>query len=65
MKYPEVYSAVYGLSACCLMNNPRPPGQGRGPGQGKGPGQGAPKVPGQARVKLRTRFGPARMAGTR
>jgi S-formylglutathione hydrolase FrmB len=40
MKYPDVYSAVYGLSACCLMNNPRPPGQGRGPNQAKGPDQG-------------------------
>ena len=40
MKYPDVYSAVYGLSACCLMNNPRPPVQGRGPGRGAGPGRG-------------------------
>ena len=29
MKYPEVYSAIYAMSACCLMNNPRPPGEGR------------------------------------
>jgi S-formylglutathione hydrolase FrmB len=35
MKYPDVYSAIYGLSACCLMNNPRPPGQGRGGDQAK------------------------------
>jgi S-formylglutathione hydrolase FrmB len=41
MKYPDVYSAVYGLSACCLMNNPRPPAQGRGPGQGRGPAPAA------------------------
>ena len=34
MKYPDVYSAIYGLSACCLMNNPRPPVPGRGQGQG-------------------------------
>jgi S-formylglutathione hydrolase FrmB len=45
MKYPDVYSAVYGLSACCLMNNPRPPGAGRGPGQAKGPVPGAAKGP--------------------
>jgi S-formylglutathione hydrolase len=30
MKYPEVYASVYGMSACCLMNSPRPPAEGRG-----------------------------------
>jgi S-formylglutathione hydrolase FrmB len=45
MKYPDVYSAVYGLSACCLMNNPRPPAQGRGQVKGKGPGRGQAKGP--------------------
>jgi len=30
MKYPEVYASVYGMSACCLMNNPRGPAEGRG-----------------------------------
>ena len=51
MKYPDVYSAIYGLSACCLMNNPQPPGQGRGPArapdatkQGQGRGQAAAPV---------------------
>ena len=38
MRYPDVYSAIYGLSACCLMNNPRPPGPPRTPGAGRGPG---------------------------
>jgi S-formylglutathione hydrolase FrmB len=47
MRYPEVYSSVYGLSACCLMNNPRPPAQGRGPAQGKGPGRGPDQGKGQ------------------
>ncbi|MGH9810175.1 MAG: alpha/beta hydrolase, partial [Terriglobia bacterium] len=47
MKYPDVYSAIYGMSACCLMNNPQPPGQGRGPGQGGGQGKGGGKGPGQ------------------
>jgi S-formylglutathione hydrolase FrmB len=28
MKYPEVYSSIYAMSSCCLMNNP---GAGRGP----------------------------------
>src|ERR1700683_3048049 len=30
MKYPEVYSSIYAMSSCCLMNNPgapRPPAQ--------------------------------------
>jgi S-formylglutathione hydrolase FrmB len=30
MKHPEVFSALYAMSSCCLMNNPRPAGQGRG-----------------------------------
>jgi hypothetical protein len=29
MKYPEVFSSIYGLSACCLMNSPQPPPAGR------------------------------------
>ena len=29
MKHPEVFSVLYAMSSCCLMNNPRP-GQGRG-----------------------------------
>ncbi|MBZ5677638.1 MAG: alpha/beta fold hydrolase [Acidobacteriia bacterium] len=55
MRYPDVYSAVYGLSACCLMNNPRPPGEGRGgqakakgPAQAKGDGQGKGQPPADA-----------------
>jgi S-formylglutathione hydrolase FrmB len=35
MKYPEVYSSIYAMSSCCLMNNPQPPGAGRG-GAGRG-----------------------------
>ena len=30
MKYPDVYSNIYAMSSCCLMNNPQPPGAGRG-----------------------------------
>jgi S-formylglutathione hydrolase FrmB len=30
MKHPEVFSVLYAMSSCCLMNNPQP-GQGRGP----------------------------------
>jgi hypothetical protein len=43
MKYPEPYSSIYAMSSCCLMNNPQPPGQGRGPGAGaanRGPARG-------------------------
>jgi S-formylglutathione hydrolase FrmB len=29
MKYPDVYSSIYALSACCLMNNPQPPAVNR------------------------------------
>ncbi len=29
MKHPEMYAAIYALSPCCLMNNPRPPAQNR------------------------------------
>jgi S-formylglutathione hydrolase FrmB len=31
MKHPEVFSALYAMSSCCLMNNPAAPGRGRGP----------------------------------
>jgi enterochelin esterase-like enzyme len=34
MKYPEVFSSLYIMSACCLLNNPGAQGQGRG-GQDK------------------------------
>jgi S-formylglutathione hydrolase len=30
MKHPDVFSALYAMSSCCLLNYPRP-GQGRGP----------------------------------
>jgi S-formylglutathione hydrolase FrmB len=40
MKYPEVYAAVYGLSACCLMNSPRLPVPGRGPAPRRAQRQG-------------------------
>src|SRR6185295_19865048 len=29
MKHPEVFSALYAMSSCCLMNNPQPPGPGK------------------------------------
>jgi len=54
MKHPEVFSALYAMSSCCLMNNPQPPGQGKqaaapkpapdnakaGDGKAKGKGKG-------------------------
>jgi enterochelin esterase-like enzyme len=39
MKFPEVFSSIYAMSSCCLMNNPQPPGAGRGPAAA--PKQGA------------------------
>ncbi len=49
MKYPEVYSSIYAMSSCCLMNNPaaRPPArapqqnqdkEGKAAPAGRGPG---------------------------
>jgi len=49
MKHPEVYSSLYPMSSCCLMNNPQPPRaapvqaapkQDDGKGKGKGGGGG-------------------------
>jgi S-formylglutathione hydrolase FrmB len=49
MKHPEVFSALYAMSSCCLMNNPQPPGQGQAKakqappadaGKAKGKGKG-------------------------
>jgi S-formylglutathione hydrolase FrmB len=31
MKHPEVFSALYAMSSCCLMNNPQPGGRGPAP----------------------------------
>jgi len=39
MKHPEVFSALYAMSSCCLMNDPA-----RGPGAGRGRGE-APAAP--------------------
>jgi len=53
MKHPEIFSSLYAMSSCCLMNNPQPPGQGKqaapkqapdnakaGDGKAKGKGKG-------------------------
>lgn len=42
MKYPEVYSSLYAMSSCCLMNNP-------GAGRGGPPKQAAPPADGKAK----------------
>jgi|SRR5579871_125092 len=40
MKYPEVYSSVYAMSSCCLMNNPgAPPRPAPAPAQTQAQGQ--------------------------
>jgi len=56
MKHPEVFSALYAMSSCCLMNNPQPGGQGRGPAPAARPapasgdeGQAARPPAGEAR----------------
>jgi S-formylglutathione hydrolase FrmB len=40
MKHPEVFSALYAMSSCCLMNNPGA-ARGRGPAPGAAPQEGA------------------------
>jgi S-formylglutathione hydrolase len=45
MKYPEVYSSIYAMSSCCLMNNPQPPGAGRGGGAPDAAKQSAKQAP--------------------
>jgi S-formylglutathione hydrolase FrmB len=47
MKHPEVFSVLYAMSSCCLMNNPQP-GQGRGPAPAAQPAPGSASE-GQAR----------------
>jgi enterochelin esterase-like enzyme len=63
MKYPEVYSSLYAMSSCCLMNNP-----GAGRGQGRGPGaakQGPPKQAAPPQAKAGDAKGPGRGRGGR
>ena len=43
MKRPDVFSALYAMSSCCLMNNPQAPGAGAGQGKQAAPKQAAPK----------------------
>jgi S-formylglutathione hydrolase FrmB len=45
MKYPEVYSSIYAMSSCCLMNNPaapRPPARANRAAEDKGGKAGPP-----------------------
>jgi enterochelin esterase-like enzyme len=41
MKYPDVFSSIYAMSSCCLMNGTPPAGRGGAPGAGAAK-QGAP-----------------------
>ncbi|HEY4360572.1 MAG TPA: alpha/beta fold hydrolase [Bryobacteraceae bacterium] len=42
MKYPEVWSSIYAMSSCCLMNGTPPAARGGGtPGAAKGPAPAA------------------------
>ncbi len=50
MKYPEVYSSIYAMSSCCLMNNPgTPPRQQTSTGQASGTQASAAKAQGARR----------------
>lgn len=42
MKYPGIFSSIYAMSSCCLMNNP---GAGRGPRPPAQTSNGAPPAP--------------------
>jgi S-formylglutathione hydrolase len=49
MKHPEVFSAFYAMSSCCLMNNPQP-GRSTAPPAQKGDAKGAEKGKGAPRM---------------
>jgi enterochelin esterase-like enzyme len=45
MKHPEVFSSMYAMSSCCLMNNPQPGRSTTPPAQKDGDkGKGAPRM---------------------
>ena len=44
MKHPEIFSALYAMSSCCLMNNPQPR-EGRGPAPAAQATSGTPAAP--------------------
>ena len=45
MKYPDVFSVLYPMSSCCLMNNPNPQfGRGGNQAKGKQAAKAAPKA---------------------
>ena len=49
MKHPEVFSALYAMSSCCLMNNPTlsPPAPEGARGRGNAPAPAPPPAPAQ------------------
>lgn len=66
MKYPEVFSSVYAMSSCCLMNNPgagrggrapAPPAQGSGAQASAAPGAPAGSGAGRGAGRGRGGFG--------
>jgi S-formylglutathione hydrolase FrmB len=57
MKHPEVFSALYAMSSCCLMNNVTPPEGARGRGNAPPPAPAASPAP--APVQGNNARGPA------
>lgn len=59
MKHPEVYSSIYALSPCCLMNNPQPPAPGRQSAPAKAPAANATGDHGKGAHEVNVQFGEA------
>ncbi len=53
MRYPEVYSSIYAMSACCLLNLPQPgnPNRAKGKAAPAAKGKGAPRPRGRPAPK--------------
>ena len=61
MKHPEVFSALYAMSSCCLMNDPAR-GRGAGRGRGDAPAAAAPDRGARGRAPAARGRGGDRMA---
>lgn len=60
MKHPEVFSALYAMSSCCLMNNAQPPARGPAPaGQGRAGGANPNPAPARGGGLANARFAQA------
>lgn len=59
MKHPEMYAAIYSLSPCCLMNNPRPPDPNRPPPPARAGGGRANQAPADGGHAVNVQYGEA------